>query len=157
MMTMKAVNLTEETVRSLFPRGTKCTLGTAEGSSGPKHSGHPAFRPRVLSPSGSLLLVFPSPRCFFPWFLQVTSSLLTVSLCLVVFCCFLNFCQQSSFTNYLAEICVCRLPLKLWFTVYTLYTGSSQPRDWKACFQNKLQNRPATRGFHAAAQMVKCN
>ena len=36
MMIMKAANLTEETVHSLFPRGTKRRLGTAEGSSGPK-------------------------------------------------------------------------------------------------------------------------
>lgn len=156
MKMTKAANLTEETFRSLFPRGTKHTLGTAEGSAGPECAAS-CIRSTCSQPLGVSAPCLSFAAELLPVMASGRIQPLDCVFVLVVFCCFLNFCQQSSFTNYLAEISVCRLPLKLWFTVYTLYTESSQPRDWKACFQNKVQNRPATRGFHAAAQMVKCN
>lgn len=105
MKMMKAANLTEETFRSLFPRGTKHTLGTERAASCIRSTcSQPlGVSAPCLSFAAELLPVMASGRiqpldCVFVW---------------VVFCCFLNFCQQSSFTNYLAEISVCRLPLKL--------------------------------------------
>lgn len=148
MKMMKAANLTEETF-------VPCSLGelnTARTRArGILHSEHVFSTPR-----GSLLLVFPwhgaSSR---DGFRSHPASWLS-SLCTGCF----SAASWISVSNPALQITWLRsvFVVFLWNcdSQCTPFTQNPlQPRDWKACFQNKVQNRPATRGFHAAAQMVK--
>lgn len=138
MKMMKAANLTEETFRSLFPRGTKHTIRNSWRQAQVPNARHPAFGTRVLNPSGSLLpLSFlrrgASSRDGF----QVASSLLTVSLCgLFSAASWISVSNPDLQITWLRSVFV----VFLWnWRSCTPFTESSQPRDWKLVFKTKCR------------------